>query len=97
MRKFRLLGLALCAVGFVSVDPADAGTEMVIDNSGQNYNYAPPPPPPPLPPQPLPVLRYVAVPRVVVYPRVIGVYGYHRVCPPRSYAGFIPRERVIER
>ena len=85
MRKnFALTLLALAATILTFATQANAGTEMITDNSAQApppqyYNYAPPPrvvyyaPPPP---------------RVVVYAPAVSVhrvYAYHRPYVRRSH------------
>jgi hypothetical protein len=77
-KKFALIALTTVAFGFAA--RANAGTEMITDNSAAApaYNYAPAPPP---------VVYYAPVPvGVVVYPgyayygaRFRGGYGYRRV------------------
>ena len=73
-KKFGLTLLALVATGVAFAPGANAGTDMIIDNSAQapppQYNYAPPPR----------VVYYVPPPPVVVYrPAVpVRVYAHHR-------------------
>ena len=85
-KKFTWIGLAILVFGLASASQSKAGTDMIIDNSGQAppppiYNYAPPPP----------VVYYAPAPvRVVVaptyyYARPVRLFGYHRAYVHRPY------------
>jgi len=69
----KLILIALIALPFAA---ANAGTEVITDNSAQApvYNYAPPPRPVYYVPPPPPVYVYPAF----GYYRPLRVYGYHR-------------------
>jgi hypothetical protein len=81
VKKFALIALAALPLGL-----ANAGTEMVIDNSAQTpaYTYAPPPPPVYYIPPPPPTV--VVYPRIAYY-RPVRAFGYHRWYPRHGYRG----------
>ena len=79
-KKFSVTALAVLAFGFVSAPRSYAGTEMIIDNSAQTYNYSAPPvyyaPPP---------VRVVVYPTYSYYARPFRVFGYQRFHGRRGY------------
>ena len=81
-KKFGLTLLALAATALAFAPQANAGTDMIIDNSAQapppQYNYAPPPR----------IVYYAPPPPVVVYAPAVPIrraYAYHRPLVRRSH------------
>ena len=76
-KKFALVSLALLAA-CAGIEGAQAGTEMITDNSARSFPpprrvyYAPPPP------MPVPVPVVGVYPRRYFYRPGIRFYGYHR-------------------
>ena len=80
-KKFRLTLLVLVATGVTVAPRANAGTDMIIDNSAQapppQYYYTPPR-----------TVYYAPPPPVVVYTpavRVRRAYAYHRPFVRRAH------------